>query len=876
MKFIVSLFFCLGLILTLHPRNDAFAISQVSDNSTVKLWDVASGKTHDISLGKEDVTALAFSPNGRLLAIGSGNRDISLWDLDGNKKVASLSGHKGAVQSLAFSPDGKVLASGSWDRTIKLWNIATDNEIATLVDNSEGVLSITLSPDGNFLASGGGDEKIRLWNMATKKVIRVFKGHALKVNSVAFSFDGKLLATASDDKTVKIWDIGTGKLLFTLEGHTDVVESVAFSPDGKTLASGSNDQSIKLWDTLSGSELSSLKGHLSAINYVAFSPNGRILASGSYDKTVKLWDIQSRSELRTLEGHTQRVTSVAFSPDGKTLASGSALYRAESPTLHVLSIGISNYSKQDWPSIEFAAKDATDIASAFEKAGGAKFERVKVRRLIDFAASQAAISSAFYKIISEAKPQDVFVLFFAGHASSDLDPDTQDEQFYLHSTDGQNVSDILLRSWLTKIEARHQFIILEMNDSRRGYEKLIQRFATEKSALKALLRRDLVVLANAFQGTPMANLRNRFLTHALLEGIAGGAALESGELTVRSLVNFAKAKQSAIPKAFMQRAGEISSFVVGEDFHLGYVPAGHHSGANGSSQSAYVLPASRTNNHMGFQSFAVPSTQLWQKIGTASSAALLGQDVSISRKGKDYALLIATDTYQRWKPLSNPIRDAKAIAKELKDYYGFETEIVESPTMQEVVNALEKYYQRQYGEDDQLFIFFAGHGTYKQMTKAGYLITKDSLSNDEDKIGSSYLSYDMLRNVLDSIPCKHIFLVIDACYSGTFDQTIAKSGSTRGSDDVPPPQFIERKMQFKTRRFLTSAGKETTPDGDEGRHSPFTSKLLEGLRSYGGRDGYLTINKLLLYVERIDPTPISSKWGDNEEGSDFFFVVKKR
>jgi uncharacterized caspase-like protein len=240
------------------------------------------------------------------------------------------------------------------------------------------------------------------------------------------------------------------------------------------------------------------------------------------------------------------------------------------------------------------------------------------------------------------------------------------------------------------------------------------------------------------------------------------------------------------------------------------------------------------------------------------------------RTGKDYALLIATDDYDHWPHLDNPIVDARDLELELKNYYGFNTEVVTNARRDAVLQTLLRYKRDiKYSDDDQLFIFFAGHGTFNEEWKEGYIVTKDSKRNDE--YGDSYISHSLLRKIIDNIPCKHIFLVIDACFSGTIDEFIAKSRA--GEDYGSNAEFLERKMQFKTRQFLTSGGKEYVPDGRPGQHSPFTRRLLEALRSYGGTSRLLTINSIVAYVERAIPLPRRGEWGGNEPGSDFVFVA---
>jgi WD40 repeat protein len=286
------------------------------------------------------VTSVAFSPDGRLLASGSWDETIKLWEVASGREVRTLSGHTDWVLSVAFSPDGRLLASGAaWpDTTIKLWEVATGREVRTLSGHTSWVTSVAFSPDGRLLASGSHDATIKLWEVATGSLVRTLSGHTGDVRSVAFSPDGRLLASGSCGRwesgidcvqgEIKLWDVATGSLVRTLSGHTDWVRSVAFSPDGRLLASGSCGKfenniycvqgEIKLWDVATGSLVRTLSGHTSWVNSVAFSPDGRLLASGSGE--IKLWDVATGREVRTL---TSFASSVAFSPDGRLLASGS-------------------------------------------------------------------------------------------------------------------------------------------------------------------------------------------------------------------------------------------------------------------------------------------------------------------------------------------------------------------------------------------------------------------------------------------------------------------------------------------------------------------------------------------------------------------------
>ena len=236
----------------------------------------------------------------------------------------------------------------------------------------------------------------------------------------------------------------------------------------------------------------------------------------------------------------------------------------------------------------------------------------------------------------------------------------------------------------------------------------------------------------------------------------------------------------------------------------------------------------------------------------------------------DYALLFATDIYDSFPNLVNPIFDAETIKEELKENYNFETLLVKNAARDSVLATLRYYSSLNYGKEDQLIIFFAGHGIFDDIYKEGYLMAADT--KKDDIVKSSYLSHSILRTIVNNIPCEHILLVIDACFSGAFDQRIASRGVNE--TNRKNEEWIKKKLSLKTRKYITSGGKEYVSDGKKGHHSPFARQMLEALRNYGGSDGVLTLSELLVNLEGIDPEPRSSEFGDNQPGSSFLFIYK--
>jgi RNA polymerase sigma factor (sigma-70 family) len=324
-------------------------------SAPVTLWKVQTGeKLRSLSGNMPQVARLAFSPDGKTLAAagclktgwsleGSRSEIVRLWDL-ATGQSHELEGHTGGVTSLAYAPDGSVVATGGHDGTICLWDTATRKRLrkiklveepyfhrngngidsgGILGTDSGGILALAFAPNGQTIASANYDSTVRLFEVSTGKQLRILRGHAYSVGGVAFSPDGKILASGSNDQTIRLWDPASGELLNHHEGHDGGIDHVLISPDGKRGVSAGSDRTVRFWDVTKGHELRSLHDFKSTIHSVSVSPDGHKLAAGLEDGTIHLRDADSGAELSVLKGHTGQVGSVSFSPDGKLLASAS-------------------------------------------------------------------------------------------------------------------------------------------------------------------------------------------------------------------------------------------------------------------------------------------------------------------------------------------------------------------------------------------------------------------------------------------------------------------------------------------------------------------------------------------------------------------------
>jgi WD40 repeat protein len=307
---------------------DGRTLALATGNGTVRLWHPTSAERPRpvMSHAPEEAWCVAFAPDGKTFVSGGDNSKtpdtLKLWDTATGKLVWSAREHKALVTCAAFSADGQVIASGSFDKTVKLWDAGTGRELATLDRHTAEVSCLAFAPRGRQLATGGRDKVVYLWDTDTRNQPRPLRGHTKELRGVAFSPDGQRLATAGD-QTVRLWDVATGTMVDLFQ-DTSEVQAVAFAPDCRSVASGNKEGRVKLWNLETHEAPRTFgTGHQGEVRAVAFTPDGKRLASAGADGMVRLWQVATGSELLSLKGEGHPLNSVAFSPDGRALAAAS-------------------------------------------------------------------------------------------------------------------------------------------------------------------------------------------------------------------------------------------------------------------------------------------------------------------------------------------------------------------------------------------------------------------------------------------------------------------------------------------------------------------------------------------------------------------------
>lgn len=464
------------------------------------------------------------------------------------------------------------------------------------------------------------------------------------------------------------------------------------------------------------------------------------------------------------------------------------------------------------------------------------------------------VEELFINLNRKVVPQDIFIFYYAGISNQTKNKEFGQLSFfpladtvYLDSAgELKNYNNIItsltLKNWFNKLQAKNQLVIFDATNGERFFPSFMS-VAFEKDPLAASVsERNRSFIYNIDMGYEHSAIGGGLLTYNLVR---------MNQEWLRMIFSADQASRERARGSFVKQ--QINAFKENE-------------------LRASVSSISFEKDYIDF----IKTMEL----GSASRGA---EKLQQSKKKsfaavKNYALLIATDEYKdpSWKKLSNPVNDATTMEKELRENYGFVTELLKNPTRREVLETIRKYKTAmRYDSASQLMIFIAGHGGYDSFVN-GFIATSDSRSLDDDPLRDSYIAHSQLRDIINTIECNHILVVLDVCFGGTFDEKLTSSAG-RGNDiykDVDKTAFIERKLKYRSRLYLTSGGKEYVPDGRPGMHSPFAFRLIDALRNRSDELGIISFDKLKTAVEKVVPEPRAGMFGSGEPGGDFIFIAQ--
>jgi WD40 repeat protein len=388
-----------GSLLALGGGGKKFIV----DQAPAEVWNYESNR--QLFSLPDAGTYIAFSPDGRLLATGSRDRKIKLWDLqDGHLLL-----HLGPVErnlGMSFFPDGDRIAVGDELGSLSIWDTATGRRVTTVQAHAGGIFKTAVSPDGKLLASVGADQTVRLWNSDGLSEVATLRGHISEVWGVAFSHDSRLLASSGKDGTVRFWNPAPESRTDLLSRRVAFWHWPVFSPDGRWLAAGIQTPGVAVWRASDGTPAGDLAGaqrplafltnatalltlgtngelqcwSLPATNSLplwqrqlgatgvfahVFLPERSLLATGDRGGKVRLWDIQSNAEMGHWQAGPSRIVSMAVSPDRSTIATaseGDAEVRLWSQSSHQLKATLRGHKLEVY-SVAFSP-DGRSVATA--------------------------------------------------------------------------------------------------------------------------------------------------------------------------------------------------------------------------------------------------------------------------------------------------------------------------------------------------------------------------------------------------------------------------------------------------------------------------------------------------------------------------------
>ena len=743
------------------------------------------------------------------------------------KEQKELSGFDDYVLMSGFSPFRNYFAVTVGDNHILIydrnWNITYEHK-----GNPESRAGVfVFSPDEQFMVftKYKYENDIAIVRLADMKVIQVLNEPKGWINDVKLSADGIWMAACCQDKLIHVWR-WNDKMYdykYKLTDHTRETSAVAFNAGGTLMATGGNDYKINLYRI--SDEACNLLQKFSLDEYysdIAFHPEKELFVVGGRQR-LRFYHKQG-AEFRMKEDLDVDVNHrISFSPDGKYLAAG------VSNTLHIFKEKNGSFIEAD---MIYRHSDHV-FGGTFSEDGS-------------FLTSCSSDKSTIIWEVTGIKPTNKSLL--VEYLGKDL---TSAQKQILRP---DIVNRIISRTDKSLTLPKDEF------ETSEAYLKRREMLSDEiLGALQKQLEKEYGIKANSMntevsiplQGLLSYNADLQIYKIQFMETEAGV------DIPIEEAKQLRRNHAKALIQAKKTPARDRKSYIY-SGFKLKH--------PNGKSYD--VTPV---ENPFHGKTQHIPGRQyLFDSENESEKEKQTPEEES---KHHSLALIFASNVYDTFGELINPVFDARTIGVELDNNYSTYVEIVENPTLNEVAFRIREYAKRTYSDNDYLLIFFAGHGTYDEVFKEGYVVFRDSKADDVAK--STYLSHSNLRTMINNVPCNHILLVMDVCFGGTFDPLIAsRSRATDMYTDISNEEYLTRKSRYKTRYYLTSGGKEYVPDGRPGQHSPFARKFIEALRNYGGTDNILTVNEILQFIEKVDPQPCFGEFGNNEPGSDFILIAK--
>jgi WD40 repeat protein len=886
---------------------DAREVITVSEDKTIRFWDATTGEAlrtlrPPIGSGNEGkLFASALSPDGKLLAVAGfgwrgGPFPIYLLDTATGRIQRLLTGHTSSTAALAFSPDGQLLASGSDDHTARLWNVATGACTQTLAEHTARIHGIAFSPDGRQLATASQDRTARLWSLASGKTEAVLSGHQDEVYCVAWSPDGKTVATGGFDQSVRLWE-ANGKLRKTVARLGNLVSSVQFTPDSHRLlvtrGGGLGTFTCSLLDAANGKEKLHFTQHNNTVSHGMLSPDGSLAATaGGNSEETYVWKTADAATVCRLASRGSVILGAGWSQDGSSIAwrdtnapsgpKGAALQR---------SFRLTDLAFGPLPDATFRRAQASRGGLALQpngpstltiKRGSTAVTDLKLNekdgdRVLcsTWLSDNRAVVGGLGLYLFDSSTGKL-VRTFQGHTGQIADVAPSPDNRYLLSAS----HDQTLRIWdpsrdeplLSFFVARDDWIIWTPEGyyaASPGGEKLmgwhvnqgreqLARFHPAAAFHKQLYRPDVI---------------RRVLTAGSVERALEEADKERNQVTERVKV------EEVLPPTVVLTAPERSGLEVNKAELE--VRAVAHSGSRHPVTTLRLLLDGRPfEGQKGIknilrdkpdqpqgevrESWAVTLTPGKHRLAVQAESAAskaVSDECEVSYAPAQaaavelpalYVLAVGISSYPGKLKLDCAARDARDLAQVWQTKSGplfrkVEVQVLtdDKATRADILNGL-GWLRKQMTQRDVGIVSFSGHGD-RDSDGTFYLAPVDVIPGN---LLASGVPGDQLKKTLAGLPGR-LLLFLDACHAGSVDGDRRSKAIGGLTDDLVRDLVTD---DYGVVVLCSSTGQEFSLEDSKVGHGFFTQALLEGLAGKAdyNKDGVIHLSELDLYVtERV-------------------------
>lgn len=816
---------------------------------------------------------IKFSPDGSTLAV-AGELGIVLYETKNYRPYAVLEGHKNNVAAIAFSPDSKMLASASWDATIKLWDVAMKSELHTFKGHKEAVNAVVFSPDGKVIASGSGDKTIKLWNVSERHEVDTFEDHKGPVTDLLFSTNGERLVSGSQDGTVKLWNVPGIHVTKTLEEHRNWVSAIALSPDGQTFVSGSLDKTVWVGEVPSGAEIARLRRGEHYATDITFSSDGRILAQAFTDHTVRLqFRTNLTADLKTLRGHSGSVTAIAFAPDP---AQGILASVSEDQTVILWDLKHFGIEIRESP-VDIATGGDTDteidgkeVSPVLLISGDPSFPKAGLK------AGETAILTFVAQNKGDADADQVKIIFSSDAAANSLLSVTRPGVFKIPKNNQKLVevpihgdralpdgtSEIKIQLHDTEYDVRSQIVNVPIRTVALPME--IPPEPGPPQLVLAQISFTDITPPNLLSDSSYRQAELKFYVENQGDRTAENAKVKVSEdhtgLNLRGSANEYRDLKSIDP-AYNQEISytyDVTSDFTETEFTF--------------KIEAIVREGKGFNEARSFPTQQVLGPGLRNNSDNATDEPDNTQEVDVRtnipsakepNRSDAFAYVVGINDYDDFSDLKHAEDDAEYVREYLVKTLGYKKEHIlprdknENITFRRLRDMLSNSKFSRMVEKNpnaEVFIYFSGHGAPGTEEQGGSFLLPSDCDETQisDKTAYSLTQFEAdLKRFHDDYKCKRLIVVLDACFSGH-----SKTGESLGTAKTPRMSKAEKAKNplqgTNTIKMSSSSGNQPSYESAAKSHGFFTYYFLKGLQGEADQDknNTITIAELKAYLNK--------------------------